>query len=401
MEKFKLVSFAQKKGYQVEDPKLYQHVIHQLESKYRLNLKTGSKYYKFLEEKELSILRKYEHLVCFNLNHKPTYLFLTTYQDQKYCFYINGPTNQIISVKHRFEARLYQDTLIEGELIKVSQYHYIYLISDLLGYQFKVNQDPLPKKIEILQEIIEKDFKPDPGLDPCQIQVKDFIEYQYLESFFKDYLPTLAYQQYISGLIFRPITNSNKNIIVVLNKPRFHQIRINTSKGGVKDSRPPSVTNSDRLSLPSPKLGKPKNEDSHGQHSSHQIITGPSLENNKAAPEAEQTLISSILATSTPHKKKSKINHRKYSRVNFEISQTNKPDVYELYLLNHNSETFKYGIASIQTLQCSELIKKLFGEKKEDLALIVKCEYLKSFNKWRPLSLSSQDHPDTVAELIN
>lgn len=245
--KYRLINFGQKKGYLIEEEEFTKYLISKLENKYRVRAtfdnnnndnnnnnnnrnkinpyQTSNKYYKFLEESDIMMLKKHPHLVCFNLNQKPTYLFLTTYANQQFCIYFSSQLEGFISVKHRFNEKLFQDTLIEGEFVKVSQNHYIYLVSDLLVKDGQINFDPLDKKLLSLQEMLYKSYKSDPGFDSCQILVKEFVKYENLQSFVNNHLQTTSYQQYVNGIIFRPLVKSNKSIVVVLNK-NFHNIQI-------------------------------------------------------------------------------------------------------------------------------------------------------------------------------
>jgi hypothetical protein len=61
--------------------------------------------------------------------------------------------------------------------------------------------------------------------------VKNYVGYQYLESFVNDFLFTVPYQSYIGGLIFRPVAThkSNKNFLLVLNKQKFHDFDMNNN----------------------------------------------------------------------------------------------------------------------------------------------------------------------------
>lgn len=425
-DKYKLVSFAQKKGYQIDDPDFIKYLKDKINNKYHLNLKTGNKYYKFLEEKDFPVLNKYPHLVCFNLNQKPTYLYLTTYQDQKFCIYFDAELSQFTTVKHRFSSELYQDTLLEGELVKVSQQHYIYLLSDLLVWRHRVNQDPLDQKMETLQNMISKNYKSDPGFDPCQILVKDFVEYQYLDSFFNDYLTTVSYQQYVSGLIFRPMVKSNRNIIVVLNKRDFHRFTVpdqyETSLLAPKPKKSPASSVSSLVQMvQDQKKQYNKSVSPKKTPSPLPVATADpmgSIEDATTSPTVS-SIVSATVATvatvtaSSP-KKKLKIDYKRFKEVNFEIRKTSKPDVYELWLFNEDNQSYKYGIASIPTRQCSEMVKTWFADREESVEsnsnddpqdqseepIIVSCQYIKSFSKWKPIEMSKSKEADNISKLM-
>lgn len=75
---------------------------------------------------------------------------------------------------------------------------------------------------------------------------------------------------------------------------------------------------------------------------------------------------------------KVEININKSNR-NFEMRITNLPDIFELY-----DENNKIGIASISTLELSELCNSIF-EKYKNQKNIFECKYNSQFEKWEPV----------------
>jgi hypothetical protein len=220
-----LENFADKKANLVDETEIIDTIKNRI-SKYGFNLKSGNKYYKLLESRDLDIIKKYKYLVCFNLKQPQTYLYLTTINDRKYCFFIDNEYAKIYSVKYRFNESLYSGTLLEGELINISKQKNLYIIGDIIAYGDKACDKPFDARYALIKDIFKNKYKSDIGLDVCRIVIKDFIDYLYLQSFATDYKNKVPYQRYICGLIFRSVAN-NKNIIVVLNKNKFHDININ------------------------------------------------------------------------------------------------------------------------------------------------------------------------------
>jgi len=71
----------------------------------------------------------------------------------------------------------------------------------------------------------------------------------------------------------------------------------------------------------------------------------------------------------------------------FQIQQTLKRDVYDLYLQGPNN-IVKHGIACIPNLKCSSMIRKLFTESIDKTDICVECKFNDKFAKWEPLRKS-------------
>ena len=72
--------------------------------------------------------------------------------------------------------------------------------------------------------------------------------------------------------------------------------------------------------------------------------------------------------------------------LNFKITKTMKPEIYELHLNDHDTLN-KIGYAYISSIKHSRYIYDLF---KNDEDIIVECEYNELFKKWQPLKQTHQ-----------
>ena len=73
-------------------------------------------------------------------------------------------------------------------------------------------------------------------------------------------------------------------------------------------------------------------------------------------------------------------------RLNFKITRTMKPEIYELHLNDKDTLT-KVCYAYIKNIEMSKYIHDLL---KDDGDIIVECEYNKHFEKWEPIKRSLQ-----------
>jgi hypothetical protein len=132
--------------------------------------------------------------IILNYNNKNTndfLLLLTTYNNKKYCIFINKKTKQLIYIRFCFKASLFSNTLFEGKLIKN-----IFYINDILLYKnsrvcdqmstflhntlldpfSKVGSStlsnevpPLNEKETLINNIMKSEYKHDPILNVCKI----------------------------------------------------------------------------------------------------------------------------------------------------------------------------------------------------------------------------------------
>lgn len=413
-----LVDFAQKKAYLIDDSEFLKTIEQKLTKIYNINLFNGDKSYRFIQERDLPILKKYKHYACFNINKPTRYLFLTKYKGNQYCLYIapnrldknnkqdknkqssdkTSYINKVYSVKHRFDNELYNDTLFEGESVQINRKNYIYLISDILLHKKQTCQDySFSKKIDIIKDILTHKYRQDTGFDTNQILLKDFVEYKYLKSFVNEYLITVPYLQHISGIIFRPNIKSNRNLILILNKKDFHDIKINNINHNISSNNPTANNhnmnnNSDNMNI----------EIDYQTTSSADNISNILQNFSKKSLDIKFNNNNNVIHSNTneqnskfkSNKKKLKIDHKQFKYVNFQIKNTDMPDVYQLWLLNNENKLFKYGIASISTKNTSQSVKIWFNEHSEPF--IVKCKYIKNFNKWEPVEISEKTEPDRI-----
>ena len=82
-------------------------------------------------------------------------------------------------------------------------------------------------------------------------------------------------------------------------------------------------------------------------------------------------------------KKQDDFNISKNKNFNFKILKHSKPEIFELYLKN-DSGFQKIDYAYIPDISISRKINDLFDQESDD-DIIVECEYIDLFKKWKPL----------------
>ena len=113
-------------------------------------------------------------------------LFLTTINGKKYSLFISCPHRQrmtIYNVKMRFNEDLYlNDTIIDGEILKNEKDNWNFIVNDIVYYKGQyVNNYSLRARIEILSDILRKQYKFDDFLNSCHLQLRSYFIYNHLE----------------------------------------------------------------------------------------------------------------------------------------------------------------------------------------------------------------------------
>jgi hypothetical protein len=196
-------------GHKVSNPSITNHIINKLE-KYRLQLFTPfNKTYQLAKDKhDFKEIKEYEHLVNYWINAPLSYLYLTTYSNIPFVFYITQTSIgiEIFSTIQKFCPSLFtQDTLFEGYLINTSES--IFLVDDIVIYHDQPVNINLEHRLKLMNDILDYKYQPDPVLDTHRVILKDYVEYSHIKSLFGEYLMQLTYQPYVIGLVFSPLGN--------------------------------------------------------------------------------------------------------------------------------------------------------------------------------------------------
>ena len=299
-------------------------------------------------------LKKNDHVISTKSNGNPYYLFLTKYNNINTCFYIDKKIKEgftsprILILKQRFEDSIFDDTLIEGELIKTNNNNWLFLLSNLHVYKGNIVNDNMINKFNKIYHILTNEFYPDNYLDPCQYEVKKIFVFNQFNDLIDNFIPNLPYK--IKGLLFFPINKKYNNLLYLFNID--------------KDKKQPVIVNKG--------------------------INYSSINNEKEKKEDHEKNISDF--------------NNNISKIDFEnivikckIVSTETPDIFNLHIMNE-SKYFVLGMANIQTLKCSKFVKKIFKDKGHG-DIIVNCKYSEKFNKWEPFSISEEKQPDNFEKI--
>lgn len=357
---------------------LKEYVINELYKRLTLS---NYKYRKCETFEHLNILKHDRYHVCLNNFGMKYFVMFTKYRNKKYCFYIDTKTLKynifdthidnvnIYSVKHFIPDEFYKFTLFIGDLLTTMNNNYILLIWDLYYLNgIDYIEKAVEKKLDILEDILETSYKINNVIECCTFRVNKLYNYCDITKIIKIIIPSLDYL--CSGLVFYPIFSGDRFIY------KFK-----------KDEMPPHlVYNSNKL-----------NNKEH--HLKNKNISSCNSVNKSELNENNDIIINDNINSNSNTNNIYNYNNN-YSKqlqnlrnikthpntLNFIISKTDTPDVYQLYLYSSETNSNKFiGIANIPTISHSQYILSLFENLLDSDIIKVTCKYAIQFKKWIPI----------------
>ena len=383
--------FGNKKSLQVVSSTIRNDIKAQINNIGQFNL--NSKYYTFLNKKNVNNLKDNYFLVTLSTFGKKFVLYTTIYNSKKYCIFINKKNESMIVSQLNFKDEIFNGTLFDGELVKNNEDKWIYLINDIAYYKGEnIITTSFLERQKIIENIINHEQQnTDDGL---YITNKQYFEYKYIKDLCNNYIHHLNYK--CSGLYFKSINNFSDNYLFIFPECRSDSKILNNIDHNIDNKD----ISSDIISDITEDIDKQENVDrkENKQYNENK----KEYNENKKEYKRENN-------TDNENKKEMKQNKQyKLERTTcrFLINSTSMPDIYELYCKNLNNQFEKYSYASVPDIKTSEFIKNLFNEikydKNEDIntrilsgkGLYVECNYHSIFKKWIPYKIV--DTVDTI-----
>ncbi len=326
----KSIKFGNKKVLQIISNDMKNVIKNEIKGSSGMELTT--RYYNFLNEKNVHLLKNNEYKVCINTFGHKYLLFLTKYNNKNYCIFINKKREDMIHIRFRFCDELFNNTLFDGELIKNNDNDWVYAITDIILYKDKyvLKNMILDERQKLLKTILDKEYIKDNILDFCLIDLKEYFDLKYLDDIYKRYINSVPYK--CSGIYFQHNEDYKKGFMYI-----FPEFRTNDKLIVATDGKEKEIE---------------KNIEKHKESD---------LEPDKKYP------------------------------FNFQIKKTDLPDIYQLFYYNNKNNLINYGYAGIPNMETSKSLVNIFAEKGEDAEVVVNCEYSEKFNKWVTKKITNKD----------
>jgi hypothetical protein len=355
-----------------------------------------SKYYTFLNKKNVNNLKENNFLVTLSTFGKKYVLFITKFNNKKYCIFINKKNDIMTITQLKFTDDIFIGTLFDGELVKNYNNKWIFLINDIAYYKGVnlITKSFFERRI-IINNILKSEHENDNY--SLFITKKEYFEYNKINDLVDNYMKVLSYK--CSGLYFKSINNFSDNYLFIFPECRsdtkiLNNMNIDDNMNvGNNINVCNNNTNIENVNLK--KFEVDNNEDDDNLFNDVEIIKQEQVEPIKYI------------------KKPSSNNNLKLEKTTcrFLIHPTLMPDIYELYSTNSNNSIEKYSYASVPDIDTSNLLKAIIGlnyDLKEDIktrfennnAIFVECNYHKNFKKWIPFKkVDSMDNITTINQI--
>ena len=366
-----------------------------------------SKYYTFLNKKNVNNLKENNFLVTLSTFGKKYILFITKFNNKKYCIFINKKNDIMTITQLKFTDDIFIGTLFDGELVKNYNNKWIFLINDIAYYKgVNLITKSFFERTIIINNILKNEHENDNY--SLFITKKEYFEYNKINDLVDNYMKVLSYK--CSGLYFKSINNFSDNYLFIFPECRSDtKILNNINDQNMSDQcmNDQYMENNvvENVAIEKVILHSQidNNEDDDNLFNDVEIIKHEEVKHIK---HEEVEPIKYI-------KKLSSNNNLKLEKTTcrFLIHPTLMPDIYELYSTNSNNSIEKYSYASVPDIDTSNLLKAIIGSNydlKEDIkmrfennnAIFVECNYHKNFKKWIPFKkVDSMDNITTINQI--
>ena len=230
----KPVKLGNEKALQITNTLHINELNNKIETYYNVDIEY--KRYHFLDKNRAAELKQKEHSFVLNTYGAKYLLFLTHVNFKPYALYINRKNASFFLVKTRFNIDLYDDTILEGETVKIGEKWFFY-VSDCLVYRKQqIILKPYSQRYEIVGNIIRDEYVSDPYMEPFRLIQKDRFFYKDIMNVKEQYIDQLPFK--VNGYLFKCENNASYDILYIFPECRNKKVGDDTSS---KDSDSPKT----------------------------------------------------------------------------------------------------------------------------------------------------------------
>lgn len=342
------ISFCDQIGFNIKTDETKKFILDMIQRKYGLKIIT--KHFEKYEDRMFENIQKRPHLLCVRSNGNPYFLCLVKLNFVNYCIFIDKKIQQGYSFPRmiiscfKFADELFEDTIFDGEMVKMNDGSWTYLMNDMIVLKgLHLNEHNLVKRINLLYGVIAKCFRPDMN-DICKFGIKQYFKYDEAMNIIEKHIGEVQYS--CRGIYFKPLFLKFKDVLINFNDELVKKVE-RTKYKDVKSF----VLKEDRDKL-----------------CTNAMIS----ETTSQSSENSDVSIKSMLDVSKS------LNTEALRLQYFNTRKTNLPDVYELY----DDNMVMIGYPAVPSMQISKILRETFKNKNIVDTVVLQYTFSIKRNKW-------------------
>ena len=342
------ISFCDQIGFNIKTDETKRFILDIIQQKYGVKIIT--KHFEKYEDRMCENIQKRPHLLCVRSNGNPYFLCLIKLNFVNYCIFIDKKIQQgysyprmIISHFH-FDDILFQDTILDGEMVKLNDGTWSYIMNDVMVLRgIHLKEHNLVKRINLLYDVLSSQYRPNTN-DICKFAIKKFFKYDEANDIITKHINEVQYS--CRGIYFKPLFLKFKDILINFNDDLVKKVE----RTKYKDMKT-FISKEDRDKLV--------------DNDNVSVASNSSTKSYKSSLSSKSSSVSSLSSGDTNIKC-------------FHTRKTNLPDVYELL----NEQMVIVGCPAVPSLFISKTMRDIF--KNKNIVDTVTLQYVLSstFNKW-------------------
>lgn len=381
-----------------------------------------AKYYDFLNVKKINCIKEGDFKVALSTFGKKMILFLTRYNEKKYCIFINKKNESMNIAQFCFSDELFDGTLIIGELNKTNSQNWVFNIFDLAFYK---GTNLITKGFEDRQQLIDDMLKYEysyTSSQPCYLSKKKYFPLNNIQDLVENMQH--AYDYISAGLYFKSTTNFSDNYLFIFPEHRTdskilnngytvdnQQIVIKDAVIGGSLKKAPTANNTNSLSInnsSNPKktvLQQQKQQYNMTNNQTNNQFNNPTSifgdVDMQIQSDDDDSTSDDVFKNDDSDWESDDDEEEMQNTCHFMIHPTGLPDVYELYCKSNTNSPEKHSVASVPGLGVSQMLKDWMKDQMnmtEDAitkinigkAIYTECKYHRIFKKWIPIKKSNR-----------
>lgn len=353
-----VISFCDRVGFNIKSNETKEELLRVLERDFAL--KIIQRQWHRLDTESIHQVTRAPHWMCLRSNGNPYLMFFTTYEDVAQIFYIDKKIQpgyyhpRVIMGRGFFDAALFANTLLDGEMVKNKAGKWVFLINDLIALKGKHLTDiRLGRRLEMAYELFDTAYSPDSTCDVCSFKIKR-------------YFPTTPDGMTALRLFADGLPYSSRGVYMwpfnLRYKPKLHNFDDTLVKAvhcKVKETAIFQHATSARQQ-PAPAPQRPPTP--HRQQPT-QVPMLPAETSSSSSSEAD--------AGTAEHQD---------ARVMW-LRKSEHSDVYDVCTTQAGG---RVGVAYIPSLAVSKIIRQRFKDATVATSYAFRCTYSVKFKKWMP-----------------